>query len=247
MRYFLDGETSTEGNVSNVVPIRRAAAGQPALTDRRGGPMAVVALAAAAPGAGCTMLATHVAVQAQLAGDGPVAVVDAAPGGALLHWWERRRGKLQAPRFGAACPPGAVAGALDDMRAAGIRLCVVDCGVGDADSLAGLAAAAGMVAVVSDAHAAEMGEAMALGRALSRQATIAYIVNGRSHSGEKLGNALAAMSAGGGWAAGMVQHADAFAVAMTAGRTVLESHAGSDAARDIVELWGNLRGILLAG
>lgn len=233
--------------MSNVVPIRRTPAGQPDLTDRQGGSMAVVALAAAAPGAGCTMLATHVAVQAELAGDGPVAVIDAAPGGALLHWWERRRGKVQAPRFGATCTPDDLAGTLDDMRAAGIRLCIVDCGAGDADSLAGLAASAGMVAVVSDAHATDMQEAMALGRRLSKQATIAFIVNGRSHSGEKLGNALGAMSAGGGWAAGMVHHADAFAVAMTAGRTVLESHAGSEAAGDIVELWGNLRGILLAG
>jgi len=44
-----------------------------------------------------------------------------------------------------------------------------------------------------------------------------------------------------------VQHANAYAIAMPAGRSITESHAGSDAAQDIAELWTNLRGILVAG
>ena len=231
--------------MSNVTPFRRGAAKQPGLKAGRAGGMVVIALVSQAMGAGRTMLASHIAVQAELTGDGPVGVLDADPKGALFQWWNRRQGKMDAPAFGAHCDIDGIAVTLAGMRAAGARLCVIDTAAGDAAALAPVAEAADMVVIPSEAGGTD--EAAALGRALSKQAVVAYVINCRGHSGGEDGNALAAMSSGGGWPAGTVQQANAYAIAMTAGRSVTESHAGSDAAHDIAELWANLRGVLVAG
>ncbi len=233
--------------MSNVTPFRREPGERPDLPARHGGGMVVVALASPAVGAGRTMLAAHIAVQAELTGDGPSGVLDADPTGALFQWWNRRQGKMDAPAFGAHCDIDGLAVTLAGMRATGARLCVIDTAAGDAEALAPVAAVADMVVIPSDANAGSANEAAALGRALSKQATIAFVINCRGHSGGEDGNALAATGSGGGWPAGTVQHANAYAIAMTAGRSVTESHAGGDAAQDIAELWRNLRGILVAG
>ncbi len=233
--------------MSNVTPFRRGTGEQPDLTAGRSRGMVVIALASQAGGTGRTMLAAHIAVQAGLTGDGPVGVLDTDPKGVLFQWWNRRQGKMDAPAFGAHCDIDGLAVTLAGMRATGARLCVIDTAAGDAEALAPVAAIADMVVIPSDANAGSANEAAALGRALSKQATIAFVINCRGHSGGEDGNALAATGSGGGWPAGTVQHANAYAIAMTAGRSVTESHAGGDAAQNIAELWRNLRGILVAG
>ena len=231
--------------MSNVTPFRRGAAGQLGLAAGRAGGMTVVMLASPNNAAGRTMLAAHIAVQAEQTGDGPVGVLDIDPKGDLFQWWNRRQGKMDAPAYGAHCDIDGLPVTLAGMRAAGARLCIVDTGAGDAEALAPAAGIADMIVIPCDGDAGAAGEAAALGRALSKQATVAYVINCRAYSGGEDGNALAAM--GGGWPAGTVQQANAYAIAMTAGRTVTESHAGTTAAQDIAELWRNLRGILVAG
>jgi len=233
--------------MSNVAPFRRKMSGQPDLPAGRIGGMLVILLASPATGSGRTMLAAHMAVQAGLTGDGPVGLLDTDPKGALFQWWSRRRGKVDEPVYGALCDVEGLAVTLDAARAAGARLCIIDTGVGDEASLTPAAALADLVVVPSGADAAGAGQAGELGRALSKQATIAFVTNGRAHSGVEDGNALAAVGSGGGWPAGAVQHANAFAIAMAAGRSVSESHAETCAAGEIAELWANLRGILVAG
>jgi len=214
--------------------------------DRDGG-MAVIAFASTAHGTGRTMLAAHVAAQAGLSGEGPVAVLDADPKGTLWAWWQRRQGKGGAPSFAARADPDELADTLAALRGKGARLCLIDTGAGAADSLAPVAALADLIVIPADADDAGAQEAAELGRALAGAATIAFVINGRSHGNEKQGNLTSRLAASGGWPAGMVRHADAYAVSMTAGRTVIETHPGIYAAEDIAELWANLRGILVAG
>lgn len=233
--------------MSNVTPFRRRCAGQPDLPGGRDGRMVVIALASRGNGVGRTMLAAHIAVQTEATGDGPVGILDVDPKGDLFHWWTRRHGKIESPAFGAHCDPESMALTMQGMAAAGARLCVIDTAACDAAALAPVAAVADLIVIPCDIDTESVGEAAALGRELSGQATIAFVVNCRAHAGGEPGNALSAISGGGGWPAGTVQYARAYAIAMTAGRTVTESHAGSDAARDIGELWTNLRGILVAG
>jgi cellulose biosynthesis protein BcsQ len=59
--------------------------------------MRVMAFASQKGGSGKTTLAGHIAVQAELAGAGPVAIIDTDPQGSLSDWWNARR--AQTPVF----------------------------------------------------------------------------------------------------------------------------------------------------
>ena len=59
--------------------------------------MKVVVLASRKGGSGKTTLAGHLAVQAERAGAGPVALIDTDPQGSLAGWWNERRS--EAPGF----------------------------------------------------------------------------------------------------------------------------------------------------
>ena len=49
--------------------------------------MRILALASQKGGSGKTTLSGHLAVQAQLAGQGPVVLIDIDPQGSLADWW----------------------------------------------------------------------------------------------------------------------------------------------------------------
>lgn len=235
-----------EYGMSNVVPFRRGAEGQPDLAPGRG-KMAVIAFVSPSGGAGRTMLAAHIAAQAGHAGDGPVAVLDADPRGALWEWWSRRQGKGGEPSFADRSQAGDLGDVFTRLEEQGARLCLVDTPSGSSAALEPFADAADMIVVLADSDAAGAQEAAALGQALSGRAIVAFVINGRSQAGEKQGNMASQLAVGGGWPAGMVRHADAYAISMTAGRTVIETHPDIYAAEDIADLWTNLRGILVAG
>ena len=59
--------------------------------------MRVVALCSQKGGSGKTTLSGHLAVQAELAGAGPVALIDTDPQGSLAAWWNERQS--EAPAF----------------------------------------------------------------------------------------------------------------------------------------------------
>lgn len=193
------------------------------------------------------MLAAHVAVQADLAGDGPVAVLDADPAQALMAWWTRRAGRVKAPAVAEFADFANLEAGLDRLRAQGMRLCVVDTPATDANALDPVFDSADLVVIPCDADKDGVEKASALAGRAAGRATVAFVINGRSHSGEATGNALASISGGGGWPAGMVRHADGYPMAMTGGRTVMETHPGLYAGADIAALWASLRGILAAG
>ena len=67
--------------------------------------MRIVVLASRKGGSGKTTLAGHLAVQAELSGAGPVALVDSDPQGSLADWWNLR----------AAATPNFVQAGLDEL------------------------------------------------------------------------------------------------------------------------------------
>ena len=52
--------------------------------------MRILTIASQKGGAGKTTLTAHVAVEAERAGAGPVAVIDTDPQGSLMAWWNTR-------------------------------------------------------------------------------------------------------------------------------------------------------------
>lgn len=85
--------------------------------------MHVVVLASRKGGAGKTTLTTHMAVQADISGAGPVAVVDLDPMGGLSTWWNTR--EAASPIFARVNGSG-LSATLDDLRGQGVRTVLID-------------------------------------------------------------------------------------------------------------------------
>src|SRR6185312_16747486 len=85
--------------------------------------MKVVAVASQKGGSGKTTLAGHIAVQAERAGAGPVALIDTDPQGSLAQWWNAR--EAPTPHF-AQVGVLELDEALDHLEKAGMKLVVID-------------------------------------------------------------------------------------------------------------------------
>jgi chromosome partitioning protein len=84
--------------------------------------MQTIVLASRKGGAGKTTLSCHLAVEAERAGAGPVAVIDTDEMAGLSKWWDSR--KAETPVLTRAEPD--LASALDLLRAHGFRLVIID-------------------------------------------------------------------------------------------------------------------------
>ena len=85
--------------------------------------MHIVAIASQKGGSGKTTLAGHLAVAADKAGAGPVALVDTDPQGSLAEWWNAR--KSDTPLF-ARTVSARLAADVERMRNFGIELLIID-------------------------------------------------------------------------------------------------------------------------
>ena len=85
--------------------------------------MRVLALASQKGGSGKTTLSGHLAVQAQLAGAGPVVLIDIDPQGSLADWWNEREAEF--PAF-AQTTVARLASDLAVLRQQGFKLAVID-------------------------------------------------------------------------------------------------------------------------
>src|SRR5947208_12710446 len=85
--------------------------------------MFVLAVASQKGGSGKTTLAGHLAVEAETAGAGPVALIDIDPQASLTAWCNART--ATRPAF-ARVDPSQLREALEDMEQAGMQLTIVD-------------------------------------------------------------------------------------------------------------------------
>lgn len=85
--------------------------------------MRVIALASQKGGVGKTTITGHLAVEAERAGAGPVAVIDTDPQGGLAAWWNAR--EAQSPAFSRLLPAGLKA-TLAGLRAKGCQTVFID-------------------------------------------------------------------------------------------------------------------------
>lgn len=85
--------------------------------------MRVLAMASQKGGSGKTTLSGHLAVQAQLAGAGPVVLIDIDPQGSLADWWNERTAEY--PAF-AQTTVARLAADLEVLRQQGFKLAVID-------------------------------------------------------------------------------------------------------------------------
>jgi chromosome partitioning protein len=204
--------------------------------------MYVVALCSQKGGSGKTTLAGHLAVQAELAGAGPVALVDTDPQGSLAAWWNAR--DQQTPAF-IATSLAELPADIERLRLEGCCLVVIDTPpainmaiqrvINVADLVViptrpsphDLRAVAGTVEMVERAHRG-----------------MVFALNAVTLRAKITADAVVALSQHGTVAPVFVQQRVDFATSMVDGRTVCEVAPEGRSAHEIQMLWDYLAGQL---
>ena len=195
----------------------------------------VLAFASQKGGSGKTTLAGHIAVAADHAGGGPVALIDTDPQGSLSDWWNVRR--AETPVF-AAPRIDQLADDIARLRDIGVALLVIDTPPAITEMIRRVVALSDLVVIPTRPSPHDLRAAGAtvdivefLGKPL------VFAVNGATPRARITGEAAVALSQHGTVAPVTVHQRTDFAASMIDGRTVGEIDPKSRSAREIVELW----------
>jgi chromosome partitioning protein len=204
--------------------------------------MHVLVLASQKGGSGKTTLSGHLAVEAQSAGVGPVALIDTDPQGSLSHWWNARA--AQEPLF---VKVGLLdlGEALKRLRDAGVRLAVIDTPPAITESIAHVIGHGDLVILPTRPSPHDLRAVGATVDIAERFAKpVLFVINAATPRARITGEAAVALSQHGTVAPVTVHHRVDFAASMVDGRTVGEVVAKSASAREIRELWIYVQGRL---
>ena len=204
--------------------------------------MQVVAFSSQKGGSGKTTLAGHIAVQAERAGDGPVALVDTDPQGSLADWWNER--EAEAPLF-AHTTIARLGDDLERMRAMGIKLVVIDTPPAITATIAEVIRMSDLVVVPTRPSPHDLravGVTVELVERLGKP--LVFVVNAASPRARITSEAVIALSQHGTLAPSILHNRTDFAASMIDGRTVMEVDESSRSCDEVAQLWNYLRGRL---
>ncbi len=197
--------------------------------------MRVLAVASQKGGSGKTTLAGHLAVQAERAGAGPVALLDLDPQGTLADWSAARG--AQPPAF---APSGTarLAPDLEGWREQGVRLAVIDTPPALTVHIQAAIQLAELVIVPTrpsphDLHA--VGGTVELCERSGKP--LLFVVNAATPKARITGDTAVTLSQHGTVAPVTVHQRTDYAVSMADGRTVMEVDPEGRAAAEIEALW----------
>ncbi len=197
--------------------------------------MKVIAVASQKGGTGKTTLCGHLAVQAERAGAGPVALIDTDPQGSLSDWWNSRG--AESPAFVqttlATLPHDLVA-----LRDAGVALVFIDTPPAMTFAIVDVVANADLVLIPvrpSPHDLAAAGATVDLVEKLGKP--LVFVLNGASPRARITSEAAIALSQHGTVATGFVHHRTDFASSMIDGRTVMELPRAPRSSAEIEALW----------
>lgn len=189
-------------------------------------------------GSGKTTLAGHVAVAAERAGFGPVAVLDADPQGSLSDWWNERLSEV--PVF-THTYVSRLEQDVDLMRSQGIKLLVIDTPPAITETIERVVAVSDLVVIPTRPSPHDLRAAGATIEIVERLAKpLVFVVNGATPRARITGEAAIVLSQHGTVAPVTVHQRTDFAASMIDGRTVMEVDANSRSADEIARLWGYL-------
>lgn len=197
--------------------------------------MHVLVLASQKGGSGKTTLSGHLAVEAENAGVGPVALIDTDPQGSLSQWWNAR--EAQTPVF-AHTALDELGATLEELERSGVRLAVIDTPPAITASISQVVAHADLVVVPTRPSPHDLRAVGAtVDIAESHGKPLIFVVNGATQRARITGEAAVALSQHGTVAPVTMHHRVDFAASMVDGRTVGEAAPKSHSAREIRELW----------
>lgn len=208
----------------------------------KGEEMHVLVLASQKGGSGKTTLSGHLAVEAQAAGIGPVALIDTDPQGSLSHWWNARAAR--EPLF-AKVGLFELGEAIEHLRKSGIKLAVIDTPPAITESISYVIGHADLVILPTRPSPHDLRAVGATVDLAERQAKpVLFVINAATPRARITGEAAVALSQHGTVAPVTVHHRVDFAASMVDGRTVGEVVSKSASAKEIRELWIYVQGRL---
>jgi chromosome partitioning protein len=195
----------------------------------------VVVLASQKGGSGKTTLAGHLAVQAQLSGAGPVALIDTDPQGSLAKWWNARETEL--PAFAQVSVPDLTRD-IEALRDGGFQLIVIDTPPAATTSIAEVITHADLVLIPTRPSPHDLRAVGATVDIVEHQhKSLVFVVNAATMRARITGETAVALSQHGTVAPVTLHHRVDFAASMIDGRTVGEVDANSRSAREVASLW----------
>ncbi len=207
--------------------------------------MRVMAFASQKGGSGKTTLAGHIAVQAERAGAGPVAIIDTDPQGSLSDWWNARQ--AATPVF-AQTFISRLSQDLEKMRAIGINLLVFDTPPAITATIEQVIRVCDLVVVPTrpsphDLRAA--GATVDLVENLGKP--LVFVLNAATPRARITAEAAIALSQHGTVAPVTIHHRTEYAASMIDGRTVMELAGNRRSVEEITGLWEYLADRLARG
>ena len=197
--------------------------------------MQIMAFASQKGGAGKTTLAGHVAVQAERAGDGPVALLDADPQGSLADWWNERA--AETPVF----VQTNIVNLREDverLRELGIELLIVDTPPAITSTISEVIAISELVVIPTRPSPHDLRSVVrTVGLAERLGKPLVFVVNGASSRARITSDAVIELSQHGTLAPSIIHQRSDFASSMVDGRTVMEIGRKSPSSDEIAELW----------
>ena len=182
--------------------------------------MLVIALASQKGGSGKTTLSGHLAVEAEKAGAGPVALVDTDPQGSLAAWWNVRTEKT--PAF-AKVGVFDLQSAMKQLEQSGIKLVIIDTPPAITDAISHVISLADLILVPCRPSPHDLRSVGATADLADRhKKALIFIVNAATPRARITGEAAVALSQHGTVAPITIHHRVDFAASMVDGRTVGE-------------------------
>ncbi|SDD24124.1 MULTISPECIES: ParA family protein [Kordiimonas] len=197
--------------------------------------MRIIAVTSQKGGSGKTTLSGHLAVEAERAGAGPVALIDTDPQGSLSEWWNER--EATAPAF-AHTAIGSLEQDLNQLREQGFRLAIIDTPPAITRSIQAVVSRADLVIIPTRPSPHDLRAAGATVDLVERAGKpLMFVVNGATARARLTGEAAIALSQHGTVAPTVVHNRQDFAASMIDGRTVMEAATGGKSHQEITELW----------
>jgi chromosome partitioning protein len=197
--------------------------------------MRVLAMASQKGGSGKTTLSGHLAVQAQLAGAGPVVLIDIDPQGSLADWWNEREAEL--PAF-AHTTVARLAGDLELLRQQGFRLAVIDTPPAITMAIQSVINVAELIVIPTRPSPHDLRAVGATVDLCERGGKpLLFVVNAATPKAKITYEAAVALSQHGTVAPVTLHHRTDYAASMIDGRTVMEVDPTGRSAQEVTELW----------
>lgn len=197
--------------------------------------MHVIALSSQKGGSGKITLSGHLAVQAELAGAGPVALIDTDPQGSLAGWWNERRS--EAPGF-VTTTLAQLPGDLERLRASDCRLVVIDTPPAINMAIQRVINVADLVLIPTRPSPHDLRAIAGTVDMVERaQGAMVFVINAANLQAKITSDAVIALSQHGTVAPVFIQQRIDFASSMIDGRTVMELAPEGRSAKEIRQLW----------